>query len=88
MFIEPETTCSVGISIDILLRPIIGGLGTVLGPVLGSFIMTPLSEVIRSVVGSGMSGVHLLIYGIALIVICIRMPAGLVPHLSRLVKTR
>jgi branched-chain amino acid transport system permease protein len=88
MFIEPETTCAIPISIDILMRPIIGGLGTLFGPILGSFIMTPLSEIIREVVGSGMSGIHLLVYGVFLIIICIWMPDGILPYIARLVKTK
>jgi branched-chain amino acid transport system permease protein len=85
-FIEPETTFSIPISIDILMRPIIGGMGTILGPILGSFIMTPLSEVIREVVGSGLSGFHLLVYGVFLIIICIWMPGGIISYLRRYVK--
>ena len=88
MFIEPETTCAIPISIDILMRPIIGGLGTLFGPILGSFIMTPFSEIIREVVGSGMSGFHLLVYGIFLIIICIWMPGGILPYIVRFVKAK
>ncbi|HSR10067.1 MAG TPA: branched-chain amino acid ABC transporter permease [Thermodesulfobacteriota bacterium] len=88
MFIEPETTFSVSISVDMIIRPIIGGLGTIFGPVLGSFIMTPLSEVIRSLVGSGKSGVHLLIYGCALIAICIWMPRGILPYIGKLFEAK
>jgi len=88
MFIEPETTCAIPVSIDILMRPIIGGLGTLFGPILGSFIMTPLSEIIRKVVGSGMSGVHLLVYGVFLIIICIWMPGGILPYIARTIKTK
>ncbi len=88
MFIEPETTFAVSISVDMIIRPIIGGMGTIFGPVLGSFIMTPLSEVIRSIVGSGKSGVHLLIYGVALIAICLWMPRGILPYLERLFKSK
>ncbi len=86
MFIEPETTFAVSISVDIIIRPIIGGMGTLLGPVLGSFIMTPLSEFIRQLVGSGKSGVHLLVYGAALIAICLWMPRGILPYLERFFK--
>jgi branched-chain amino acid transport system permease protein len=86
LFIEPEITFGVAISIDVLIRPIIGGIGTIWGPVLGSFLMTPLSEIIRVFVGSGKSGVHLLIYGLALISICIWMPKGIMPYLTRYFK--
>jgi branched-chain amino acid transport system permease protein len=77
MFIDPKTTLSVFLSIEIILRPIIGGMGTVFGPILGSFLLTPLSELARVVMGGGRSGVHLLVYGIALIVVCLLMPKGI-----------
>jgi branched-chain amino acid transport system permease protein len=88
MFIEPETTLGAMISVDMIVKPIIGGVGTVFGPVLGSFIMTPLSEVIRATVGSGRSGVHLLIYGATLIAICRWMPKGILPFLTGLFKSK
>jgi branched-chain amino acid transport system permease protein len=83
MFIEPDIVFGVMISVDMIMRPIIGGMGTILGPVVGSFIMTPLSEVVRLVVGTGKSGVHLLIYSVVLISICIWMPRGILPYLER-----
>ena len=48
--------------------------------------MTPLSEVIREVVGSGMSGFHLLVYGVFLIAICIWMPGGIISYIGRYIK--
>jgi branched-chain amino acid transport system permease protein len=87
MFIEPHTTFGVMISVEMIIRPIIGGIGTLYGPVVGSFIMTPMSEIIRSVVGSGKSGVHLLIYGATLIAICIWMPMGILPYVTKLFKS-
>jgi branched-chain amino acid transport system permease protein len=83
MYIEPETVLGVMISVDMIIRPIIGGLGTFFGPVVGSFLMTPLGEVIRSVVGTGKSGVHLLIYGVVLVGICIWMPRGILSYFGR-----
>jgi branched-chain amino acid transport system permease protein len=88
MFIEPLTTFGVMVSVDMIIRPIIGGVGTVLGPVIGSFIMTPLGEGIRTIVGSGRSGAHLFIYGGALVAICIWMPRGILPYLSRWFQTK
>jgi branched-chain amino acid transport system permease protein len=36
---------------EIVIRSIVGGVGTLLGPVLGSFILTPLSDISRAVLG-------------------------------------
>lgn len=88
MFIEPSTTFGAMVSVDMIIRPIIGGVGTVMGPVVGSFIMTPLGEAIRAVVGSGYSGAHLFIYGVVLVAICIWMPRGVLPYLVRWFKIK
>ena len=87
MFIEPDTVFGLMVSVDPMLRTIFGGVGTLFGPVLGAFVMTPLAEIIRSVVGTGKSGVHLLVYAVILITICIWMPKGILPYLTRLFKS-
>jgi branched-chain amino acid transport system permease protein len=81
MFIEPHITFDVMTSVDMIIRPIIGGVGTVFGPVLGSIFITPLGEMIRAVAGGGKSGIQLLIYGAVLIAICIWMPKGILPYI-------
>ena len=49
LYIDPDSTFGVVNSVEIMLRPIIGGPGTVLGPLLGSLVLTPLAEVTRMV---------------------------------------
>src|SRR5207244_12085378 len=46
-YIDPTITFGPSVSIGALLPAIVGGAGTVLGPVLGSFVLTPLSELTR-----------------------------------------
>jgi branched-chain amino acid transport system permease protein len=74
--IEEESTFGVGISIEVLLGPIIGGAGTVFGPVLGAGILEILSEVTRNMLGA-YSGVHLMVYGAILIAVIIFLPSGI-----------
>ena len=76
LYIDPEITFGVSISIEILLRPIVGGAGTIFGPILGSFILTPLSE-ISKMIFRGYTGVHLIFYGMILVVVIIFLPRGL-----------
>jgi len=47
-FIDPSTVLSIDISVQIVLICIIGGIGTILGPVVGSLVLVPLSEALRS----------------------------------------
>jgi len=82
MYIQPDLTFGVFLSFDIILRSIIGGMGTIAGPIIGSFIMTPLGEVTRGFLGAK-SGVHLMVYGGILILVCLFMPRGVYPWIRK-----
>jgi branched-chain amino acid transport system permease protein len=81
MYIQPDITFGPFTSVEILIRTIIGGMGTVYGPVVGSFILTPLSEITRTLIG-GKTGVHTMIFGAILMFVCIYMQRGVLPWLK------
>ena len=84
-YIKPDTVMGMGLSIEMILGPIVGGVGTVLGPVLGSFILSPLREVTRSYLPSeGLEGLHLIIYGVLAILVVLFMRKGIIVYLQRL----
>ena len=64
------------LSFQFALLPAVGGLGTAIGPVLGSFLITPLSELLRSHLGNAAAGLHLVIYSVGLIVVMLYFPVG------------
>ena len=74
--IRPETVYDLFINVEVLLPAVIGGLGTIAGPILGSFLVTPVSEVLRQVVG--IAGVDVIVYGLLLVLIPIYTPKGIV----------
>jgi branched-chain amino acid transport system permease protein len=83
--LQPNTVFGIPLSVEIVIRPIVGGAGTVLGPILGSFILSPLAEVARVYFGQGgWSGVHLVAYGVLLIAVVLFLPQGAYPALRRL----
>src|SRR5262249_56846727 len=43
--LQPNTLFGIPLSVEIIIRPIVGGAGTLLGPILGSFILTPPAQV-------------------------------------------
>jgi branched-chain amino acid transport system permease protein len=62
----------------------VGGAGTLLGPILGSFILTPLGELSRLYFGQGgHHGFHLVAYGILLIAVVLFLPQGAYPYVRR-----
>ena len=83
--LQPNAVFGIPLSVEIIIRPIVGGAGTVLGPVLGSFILSPLAEISRTYFAQGgWNGAHLIAYGILLIAVVLFLPQGAYPALLRL----
>jgi branched-chain amino acid transport system permease protein len=83
--LQPAAVFGIPFSVEIVIRPIIGGAGTLLGPLLGSFILTPLAELSRQYFGqSGLHGAHLVVYGVLLVAVVLFLPQGAYPYLRRL----
>lgn len=82
--LNPNTVFGVPLSVEIIIRPIVGGAGTVLGPILGSFILSPLAELARHYFAQGgWTGAHLIVYGALLIAVVLFLPEGAYPRLQR-----
>ncbi|MFB0505662.1 MAG: ATP-binding cassette domain-containing protein [Thermodesulfobacteriota bacterium] len=76
LFIDPDTVFSLPLSIELALLAIIGGLGTVIGPVIGAFILIPLDVLLRGYLGAISAGLNFIVYGIVLVVAVIYFPRG------------
>jgi branched-chain amino acid transport system permease protein len=85
-FVDPFYVFSVDLSVRFALNTIIGGMGTALGPFLGSLLITSLETYLRATFSGrpGFSGTYLIIYGIALIIVVRFLPEGLTGLASRL----
>ena len=87
--LQPNAVFGIPLSVDIVLRPVVGGAGTLWGPILGSFILSPLAEISRIYFTSGSwSGLHLVVYGVLLIGVVLFLPQGAYPHLVRALRRR
>ncbi len=76
LYIDPAVTFGVDKSVEMLLVSMIGGAGTVYGPLIGSFLLTLVGEVTRNLTEA--QGLSLIIYGCLLVVIIGFLPNGLV----------
>jgi branched-chain amino acid transport system permease protein len=76
-YIDPGITFGPTVSIQGLLPAIVGGAGTVLGPLLGSFVLTPVSELTRALL-RGRAGADVMLYGLVLVLVISFLPQGLV----------
>jgi branched-chain amino acid transport system permease protein len=82
-FIEPGSVFSIHISVEAQLMPLIGGLYTFVGPILGAFAMTLMTEYLRVSIGQG----FMIVYGAVLVATILFLPEGLI-GLSRKVRRR
>jgi len=86
-FVDPAYVFSVDLSVRFALNTIIGGMGTALGPFLGSILITSLETYLRATfsgVKAGFTGVYLIIYGTALILVVRFVPEGLAGIATRI----
>lgn len=82
--LDPSRILGYDMSVQILLFAIIGGKGTLWGPIIASLIMTPLQDVLRGIVGASISGLAQAIYGLVLMLFIYFLPAGLWPAIIKL----
>lgn len=82
----PEQVFHISRSIEIILGPIVGGVGTLFGPIVGAFLLTGMSETLIAAlhaVGIDLPGAKQVFYGICLLLVIMALPDGIWPWLSR-----
>jgi branched-chain amino acid transport system permease protein len=83
LYLDPTHVISPDISFQFALICAVGGLGTASGPVFGALIIVPLSELLRGLLSQSTSGLHLVIYGIIVIVVILYFPSGVSGAIGR-----
>src|SRR5262249_3348259 len=81
-YIDPHIAYGPAVSVEALLGPIVGGLGTLFGPLLGAVVLQALGEATRNLPGA-VPGVSLVAYGIALVGMVMFLPRGVAGLFSR-----
>jgi len=84
LFIVPDQVLSLDISNEIAIVAMLGGAGTVLGPILGAVVLETASEIFKSVFHEA----HLLIYGLLLVVVVMFLPEGIVGTVNSWMRRR
>jgi len=85
----PEQIFNISRSIEIILGPVIGGVGTLFGPILGAAVLTLLSETITeslAAFGLDIPGVKQVFYGVVLLAVVVFLPHGIWPALAKRLK--
>jgi len=85
----PDSMLGMGLSIEMIIAPIIGGLGTLGGPIVGAFLVVPIQELANETGQKiGVFGLSTFVYGLLVLVIIDFMPGGLWPRIIRLAGRR
>jgi len=77
LYVEPDYVFASSISITVAMVAVLGGIGSLGGPILGALVLIPLSEYTRAWLGKQGQGLDLMLYGALIIIFCILEPKGL-----------
>lgn len=83
-FIVPDSVLTLDISVQVSIIAMLGGAGTLLGPIVGSALLLGAQEVFKNQFQES----HLLIYGVLIVIVVLFMPEGIVGGLQRLFRKR
>ena len=84
LYLDPPIAYGISTSVEMLLVTIVGGLGTVFGPLVGSFVLHGINEVARHFLEA--PGLSLIVYGLILVIIVGFLPNGLIGLFKRKAK--
>jgi ABC-type branched-subunit amino acid transport system permease subunit len=84
--ISPVFAFDILVGVDMILMTMIGGLGTLWGPVLGAFILIPLSDLLLFNFGS--TSIHVAIFGFLMAAVILFLPRGILPTVKNLILER
>jgi branched-chain amino acid transport system permease protein len=85
--ISPPFAFDILISVDMILMTMLGGLGTLWGPVLGAFILVPLADIILFS-DFGSSQIHVAVFGALMLLIILFLPRGILPTVQEWLEAR
>jgi branched-chain amino acid transport system permease protein len=75
-YIDPGIAFGPGTSVEALVAAIVGGIGTLWGPVLGAVVLHMLADITRNLFGQ-LPGINMVIYGVVLVLIVMFLPRGI-----------
>jgi len=87
-YVNPDTLSGIGVSLKIVFAVVLGGMYSLLGPLVGTALTTALSEGLRIAFGLKLLGMAETIYGLLLIVFIIFLPSGIYGSIHQLIRRR
>jgi branched-chain amino acid transport system permease protein len=83
MYFYPKQILGLDFSFELAFIALIGGRGTIAGPVVGALLLRPVGELARIYLSATLPGLHMVIFGLVLILVMLFQPRGLVEPLGR-----
>lgn len=84
-FIDPDMTMSVHMSVEMIFVTVIGGIGTIVGPIIGSTLLISLQEFLKSLdFLQAFPSLYLIIYGLLIMMVIVYLPGGLAESFQRI----
>ncbi len=80
LYIDPPSAISLHLSVQVVLISVFGGSGTLNGPLLGTAILIPLTNIIGAWLGGAGRGIAFMVFGGIIIAICLIQPDGLIKY--------
>jgi branched-chain amino acid transport system permease protein len=77
LYVDPARVLGLDLSVESAVVALAGGAGTIGGPIVGALVLRPIAELLQFVSGTNFRGLHLVLYGAALILVASRFPRGI-----------
>jgi len=87
-FIDPQTAFNFSVSIEAALVSIVGGIGTLWGPLIGTVLLETTSALLQSWLGNSIGGVQLTVYSLILMAVILWKPTGIMGYVSEVTQRR
>lgn len=83
LYVDPYMCSTMSVSLMIVLVAVMGGVGTPVGPIIGSVVLTLISQYSRILFGGTGTGIDLIIYGVLVIIVVLFLPHGLLSIIEK-----
>jgi len=87
-FFTPESAFGLSVSVEPLVLSIVGGAGTLFGPVVGGIVLLPIQEFLRTTFGETLPGIHTFLFGVLLMISIVYLPKGIYPTIRQFLYSR
>jgi branched-chain amino acid transport system permease protein len=87
-FVDPMSVFGGNVSVMVVLFAITGGPAYLLGPVVGTLLLMPIAEITRVMLAGKHTGIHMVIYGLILMLVMLFMPRGMLSGIGRMITSQ